>query len=144
VLSALLIVWQPLSLSLVAASTLDALSVRGLPAALVLIWRILVNAFGVAAGLALLRSRPAAVTMVKVSLVASAATDVFVITTPYLPSNRIPGDAPLYIAASLAYCGVWMMYLLRSKRVRRTFTASSPACIPTTTQRTTVQKRSTP
>lgn len=125
VLCGLLIVWQPLSLGLVASSSLDALRVRGLPAVLVLIVRILVNGFGVAAGLALFHRRPAAVAMAKVSLAASAATEVFVITTPYFPNNRIPGDEPLYIAASLAYCGIWMVYLLRSKRVRRTFEASS-------------------
>ncbi len=94
---------------------------RGLPAFLVLTLRLSVNAFGIAAGLALLRLPPAAVTMAKVSLVASAATEVFVVITPYAPNNRVPGDEPLYIAASLAYSGVWLAYLSRSKRVRRTF-----------------------
>lgn len=121
VLCALLVLWQPLSLSLVVSNTLEAISMRGRPAFLVLALRLFVSAFGIAAGLALLRLRPAAVTMAKVSLVASAATDVFVIATPYAPNNRVPGDEPLYIAASLAYCGVWLAYLSRSKRVRRTF-----------------------
>lgn len=117
----LLLVWQPVSLGLVASSVLDALALRGLPLALVLVMRILVAAFGIAAGLALLARRAGAVTMAKVSLAASAATDVFVYTTPFFPNNRPPGDSALVVAASLAYYGVWMMYLFRSKRVKNTF-----------------------
>ena len=59
--------------------------------------------------------------MAKASLALSAATDVFVYTTSYFPNNRIPGDTPFYVAASLAYYSAWMAYLVRSKRVERTF-----------------------
>jgi|HubBroStandDraft_6_1064221.scaffolds.fasta_scaffold1034650_1 hypothetical protein len=121
VLCAWLMVWQPLSLGLVASSVLDALPVRGLPLALVLLARLLVTAFGIAAGLALLSRRLAALTMAKVSLVASAAMDVFVYTTHYFPNNRVPGDTPLFIAASLATYTIWVVYLFRSERVRDTF-----------------------
>ena len=117
----LLLVWQPVSLGLVMSRALDALAIRGLPLALVLIMRLLVAAFGIAAGLALLGRRAGAVTMAKVSLAVSAATDVFVYTTPFFPSNRAPGDTSLVVAASLAYHGVWMMYLFRSKRVKEIF-----------------------
>src|ERR1700716_3176485 len=111
VLCGLLIVWQPLSLGLVASGVLDALPVRGLPLALVLMARLLVTAFGIAAGLALLSRRPAAPTMARVSLMASAAVDVFVYTTHYFPNNRLPGETPLFIAASLAYYTIWVVYL---------------------------------
>jgi Protein of unknown function (DUF2569) len=121
VLCGLLIVWQPLSLGLVASSVLDALPVRGLPLALVLMARLLVTAFGIAAGLALLSRHPAAPTMARVSLTASAAVDVFVYTTHYFPSHRLPGDTPLFIAVSLTYYLIWVTYLSRSKRVRHTF-----------------------
>jgi hypothetical protein len=83
--------------------------------------RILVTGFGVAAGLALLGRRPAAVGIARVSLIASAATDLIVYLTPYFPSNRAPGETPLYVLVSLIYCTVWMTYLIRSKRVHRTF-----------------------
>jgi hypothetical protein len=59
--------------------------------------------------------------MAKVSLVASAAMDVFVYSTHYFPNNRLPGDTPLFIAVSLAYYTIWIVYLFRSKRVRDTF-----------------------
>jgi len=120
-LAALLIVWQPLSLGLVASSALEALPLRGLPLALVLLLRVVVTAVGIAAGLALAGRRPGAVELAKVSLALSAATDVFVYTTPYFPNNRFPGETPYYVAASLIYYGAWMAYLYRSKRVSTTF-----------------------
>jgi hypothetical protein len=121
VLCALLMAWQPISLGLVASSVLDDLALRGLPLALVLVWRVVVTAFGIAAGLALLGRRPAAPALAKASLLASAATDTFVYLTPYFPSNRRPGETPFYIAAALAYYAVWLAYLFRAKRVKNTF-----------------------
>ena len=121
VLCVLLLLWQPLSLGLVASSVLDDLALRGLPLALVILLRVVVAAFGIAAGLALLNRRPGAVAMAKASLIASAATDVFVYATPYFPSNRIPGETPYYIAAALVYYIVWLAYLFRAARVKNTF-----------------------
>ncbi len=121
VLCALLLIWQPLSLGLAGSIVLDALPIRGLSLALVLTLRMLVAAMGIAAGLALVARRAAAVMLAKVALVASAATDMFVYSTPYYPSNRLPGDTVWFIAASLAYHGIWLMYLVRSTRVRNTF-----------------------
>jgi hypothetical protein len=117
----LLLVWQPVSQGLVASSALGALTLRGFPLALVLTLRVFAAALGIAAGLALMGRRAGAVTLAKVSLAASAATDVFVYTTPFFPSNRAPGDTALFVGASLAYHGVWMIYLFRSKRVKETF-----------------------
>ena len=121
VLCLLLLVWQPVSLGLVASSVLDVLAIRGLPLALILVARVLVAAFGIAAGLALLGHRAGAVTMAKVSLAVSAATDVFIYTTPFFPNNRPPGDTTLVVVASLAYYGALMTYLFRSRRVKETF-----------------------
>jgi hypothetical protein len=120
-LSRVLIVWQPLNLGLVASSALNSLSVRGVPLALVLAGRLVVAAVGVAAGLALWYRRPGAVTLARVALLLSAATDVFVYSTPYFPNNRPPGDAELILAASLLWYGIWLVYLWRSKRVRQAF-----------------------
>jgi hypothetical protein len=117
----LLLVWQPVSLALVASSVLGAVTIRGLPVALVLVTRVLAASLGIAAGLALLGRRPGAVTLAKVSLAVSAATDVFVYTTPFFPNNRPPGDTPLFVGVSLAYHAAWMIYLFRSKRVKEIF-----------------------
>jgi hypothetical protein len=121
VLCALLLVWSPVSLGLVASNALPALSVRGFPLAVLLVARIVVAAVGIAAGIALLTRRESAVTMAKTALALSAATDLVVYTTPYFPSNRMPGDTPIYVGVSLAYHVLWLLYLIRSKRVRTTF-----------------------
>lgn len=123
VLSLLLLVGQPIALALTTSSLVDEVAIRGVSLALVLAVRLLVTAFGIAAGLALLGVRPNAVTLAKLSLAASAAVDVFVYATPYVPSNRFPGQTPFYVAGSLAYYGIWLMYLVRSRRVRDTFGA---------------------
>lgn len=121
VLCALLLVWHPLSLGLTASSVLDRLPVRGLPLALVLMLRLFVTALGIAAGLALLARRSAAVALAKTALVASAATDLFVYLTPFYPNNRLPGDTVWYVVVSLAYHGVWLAYVFRSTRVQNTY-----------------------
>jgi Ca2+/H+ antiporter len=117
----LLVVFHPLSLAVTASGALGALSVRGTAVAAILILRLIVVGFGMAAGRALQHVQPGAVTLAKAALLASAATDVFVYTTPYFPNNRVPGDTPLYVAATLAYHGAWLLYLARSTRVRATY-----------------------
>jgi hypothetical protein len=121
VLCALLLVWHPLSFSLVAAHALEALPLRGTPLALVLAGRLLVTALGIAAGISLLARRPAAVTLAVVALATSAVADLFVYSTPYMPSNRLPGETIWFIAGSLLYHGAWLLYLVRSARVRQTY-----------------------
>ena len=117
----LLIVFHPLSLAVTASSVLNALFVRGAPVAMVLILRLAVVAFGVAAGRALQNLRPGAVRIARLALLLSAVTDVFVYTTPYFPSNRLPGDTAFYVIGSLAYHSAWLIYLASSTRVRQTF-----------------------
>jgi hypothetical protein len=117
----LLIVFHPLSLAVTASAVLNALFVRGAPVAIVLVLRLVVVAFGMAAGRALQSLQPGAVRFARLALLLSAATDVFVYTTPYFPSNRLPGDTTYYVIASLAYHGAWLAYLARSTRVRNTF-----------------------
>src|SRR5215210_4864354 len=86
VLCRLLIVFHPLSLAVTASSVMNALFVRGAPVAIVLALRLAVVTFGVAAGRMLQNVRPGAVAFARVALLASAAVDVFVYTTPYFPS----------------------------------------------------------
>ena len=117
----LLVVFHPLSLAITASSAMSALPARGTAVALILLLRVAVVGFGMAAGRALQTVQPGAVTLGKAALVASAATDVFVYTTPYFPNNRMPGDTIYSVAASLAYHGAWLAYLWRSRRVRATY-----------------------
>ena len=120
-LCALLLIGQPISTGLVASGMLGLLAVRGLPVALIVLLRVLATGFGVAAGLALLGLRPGGLVMTRISLVASATTDLIIYLAPYFPSNRAPGETPVYVLASLTYHGLWLGYLFRSKRVKATF-----------------------
>jgi len=117
----LLIVFHPLSLAVTASGALNAVAVRGTAVVLILILRLVVVGFGMAAGRALQTLQPGAVTLARLALVASLATDLFVYTTPYFPNNRLPGDTVYYVAASLAYHGAWLTYLYRSRRVLVTY-----------------------
>ena len=120
-LSRLLLIGEPINVAVTAPAALTALPIRGTPLALILLLRLAVAALGIAAGLALAGRHHGAVTMAKASLALSAATAVFVYTTPYFPNNRMPGDTPLYIAATLAYYSGWFAYLTWSRRVRNTY-----------------------
>ena len=120
-LSRLLRVYLPLNLAVAGMGALGAIGVRGPVVAAVLVVRMIVTGIGIAAGLALSNRRAGAVTLARVALVASAATDLFVYTTPYFPNNRMPGDTIYYIAASLAYHAAWLAYLFRSRRVRNMY-----------------------
>ena len=121
VLCLVLIGWGPAQLALVIAAALPALAVRGVPLALLIVARIAAAGFGLAAGLALLGRRPAAVSLTRWSIVVSAALDTFVYLTPYFPSNRPPGDEVYAIAVTLGLAAAWLVYLARSRRVRATY-----------------------
>lgn len=121
ILCRLLLVYQPLSLAVTTSAALSSLAVRGGGLLFAIAIRVVVTAVTVAAGLALTNRQPGAVTLAKAALVMSAACDVFIYSTSYFPSNRMPGDTPLYIAGSLAYHLTWLVYLSRSVRVRNTY-----------------------
>ncbi len=115
------VVGQPILFAFTASSALGALAIRGLPLALLMVARLLVTAFGLATGLAMTSRRPEAATLAIASLLISATADVVTLTTSIWPSNRMPGDTPVYIAGTLAFHAAWIVYLIRSKRVQATF-----------------------
>ena len=117
----LLLVWQPLTLALAIARSLSSLTIRGLPTALVVIAQLMVAGMGIAAGLALMGTHRGADRFAKWALVLSAAMDLFVYATPFLPNRRMPGTTPLFVGASITYYAIWIAYLSRSRRVRNTF-----------------------
>jgi len=116
-LCGLLMWWEPIMFAMVAAGAFNAISVRGVPVVLVLAARTVAAALCVAAGRALLDRRPSGPILAKAALGLSGAIHVFAYVTPYFPSNRMPGDTPLYVAATLAYYGGWLLYLSRSRQV---------------------------
>jgi hypothetical protein len=121
ILSRLLIVYQPVSLAISASAALASYPTRGPKVLVAVAIRVIVTGVCVAAGMALTNLSPSALSLTRVALVLSAASDIFILTTPYYPNNRPPGDTPYYLAATIAYHGAWLLYLRRSARVRNTF-----------------------
>ncbi len=121
VLSRLMILWHPIFVALMISPLLDSLSIRSRSVTVILLARMLVTGVGIAAGLALRGRHAGAVGLAKVSLAMSAATDMFIYFTPSFPSNRAPGETPLWVVGTLMYYGGWILYLMRSTRVRETF-----------------------
>ena len=112
VLCLLLLVWQPLSLALIASDALDALPVVGTA--------------GAAADCACrggVRHRGRLFWWRSAESVwqGSRWSSRLRPTGTYRRSSRTraPGETPLYVAASLIYSAFWLAYLARSERVKR-------------------------
>lgn len=120
ILSRVLLIYQPLNLAASAATALNSLPTRGPKVLVAIAVRVVGAAVAVAAGLALTNWQPGAARLTQIALAVSAACDVFIYVTPFFPNNRPPGDTPLYVAATIAFHGVWIVYLARSSRVRST------------------------
>ncbi|HEY7171580.1 MAG TPA: DUF2569 family protein [Vicinamibacterales bacterium] len=120
---AVLLLWQPAQFAVAAVMAMEAVAVRGAAVLVVLAARLIVTAFGAAAGFAIMRKRQAAIRLTIAVLLAAAAVDVFVELTSFFPTNRVPGDAPYYAAASAIVHGGLAVYMARSSRVRRTLTS---------------------
>ncbi|MGE0450731.1 MAG: hypothetical protein AB7Q29_14255 [Vicinamibacterales bacterium] len=120
-LAYLLIAWEPLAFAVVAAGAFNAVQIRGHAVTAVLLARLVTTAACIAAGRSLLARQSWAPSLAKGALAGSAAVQVFAAVTPYFPSNRVPGDTPLFVAETLAYYGGWILYLLFSRRVADVF-----------------------
>src|SRR5690349_21477046 len=118
-----LLLWQPAQFAVAAVIAMEAVGVRGAAVLVVLAARLIVTAFGAAAGFAIMRRRQAAIRLSIAALLAAGAVDVFVELTSFFPTNRVPGDAQLYAAASAIVHGGLALYMGRSSRVRRTLTS---------------------
>jgi hypothetical protein len=114
-------VGHPLNLAVSASAAIDALPLRGLSLAAVLVARLLVAAVGIGAGIALATRGPGAVALACWALGLSGLMDAFVYSTHFYPSSRMPGVTPIVLSLSLMYHASWLTYLYRSKRVRLTY-----------------------
>ena len=118
VLSRVLIIWEPLEFAVAAFGAINAIEVRGLPVAFVLLMRLAATALSVAAGRALYDRNSSGPRLATVALALTGATRLFAYLTPYFPSNRLPGQTSLYVAAVILYYGGSLAYLAWSKQVR--------------------------
>jgi len=116
ILAGLLLVYHP-ALSAVRVTTeIASLAVRGTPLAIGLVARLLVAAVCFAAGRALIGRTPGADGLAQAALFLSCGLDMVVYFTTIFPNNRMPGDTPFYVVASLLYHAGWLIYLRRATR----------------------------
>ena len=118
VLCAVLLVWQPLTFALEAASALQTLGMRGAAGALELAAHGSVAALSFAAGWALWQESPAGPLLATFAVAAGGLTGVQSLYWSVLPSNIFPSDRLPLAALSVAHACAWLVYLRRSNRVR--------------------------
>lgn len=111
----LVLIWEPVSLALLASSKIAVIADR--PSALaILAARLVSSGLGIAAGLALWHQRPAGLPLAKAYLILSSLVVLIVLTTPYFPTNLVPGSAPPLAIAILVQNAAWFAYLTRASR----------------------------
>jgi hypothetical protein len=113
-----LLVWEPVSLAVLASSFLGDAMFRGLAFFAVLAARVIIVAVGVGAALAFFNQRPFAAALAKLAVLLSAGMATFLTFTAYFPSNLAPDLKLPALAATLVWYAGWLVYLLRSRRVR--------------------------
>lgn len=113
-LCVLLLVWEPLNLALSASSDLpDMLNDTAIRTAF-LLFRLVVAAVGVAAGVALWEERLHGFLMAKAALVLSAVSAVVRFT--WFPGNTPPGLRLPYGLVFVGYNAAWLLYLVMLER----------------------------
>lgn len=118
-LALLLAVGEPLALAQEVAGLLPTIGMRGPAVVLLVLARVGITGLAVAAGLAIVGRRPHAVGMAKLALALVAAVSLVAVLTPILPTSRLPGTAGPIAALIAVYYGAWLLYLFRSRRVRK-------------------------
>jgi hypothetical protein len=116
-LAFLLVIWAPLNLALTASALLERLSDRGWPAIVLLIVRLAVTGFGVAAGRALWSDRPGAVTLARWATGLSLGALLVTVTTPIWPAPLPPGVRQPVVIATVAWHALWFAWTLRQRDV---------------------------
>jgi len=120
-LAFLLVVWEPVTFAFTASSSLGRLSGFGAPAFALLGARIAVTGLGIVAGRALWQGAPFGLRAARLWLVLASLVLVVTFSTPYFPSNRLPGTKGPLLTLLLLHHGAWYLYLRRSRRVRAAF-----------------------
>ena len=118
VLCVALLLWRPLDFAVELTTALPSLGMRGALGAIELGLHAVVAALAVAAVQALSVASPAAVKLAAIALLASAAATVQSLYWSVLPHQTIPGDALPTAVLAVLHAALWLVYLIRSRRVR--------------------------
>jgi hypothetical protein len=114
-LAFLLVVWAPLNLSINAAALLDSLADRGWPAIVLLVVRLAITGFGVAAGRALWNESRGAVTLARWATALSLGAVLVVVTTSIWPTQLPPGIRGPVVIATVTWHALWFLWTLRQQ-----------------------------
>ena len=117
-LCVVLLVWQPLTFAVEAASTLQTLGMRGAAGAIELAAHGVVTALAIAAGWALWQSSPAGPMLARMAIAAAGLSGVQSLYWSVLPSDVFPSDRLPLAVLTVAHAVAWLVYLRRSKRIR--------------------------
>ena len=112
-LAFLLVVWAPLNLSITAAALLNSLADRGWPAIVLLVVRLAVTGFGVAAGRALWNQRRGAVALARWATGLSLGAVLVTTTTSIWPRPLPPGVREPVAIATVTWHALWFLWTLR-------------------------------
>lgn len=118
ILSRVLMIWEPLEFAVAASSAFNAIAVRGFPVVLVLFARLAGTVLSVAASRGLSQRHPGSPMLTVTALAVIGTTRIVAYVTPWFPSNRLPGQTPIYVALTLAFYGGSIVYLLVSRQAR--------------------------
>ena len=116
-LAFLLVVWAPLNLAVGAASLLDSLADRGWPAIVLLVVRLAVTGFGVAAGRALWSQSRGAVTLARWATGLSLGAALVTVTTSIWPTQLPPGVRGPVAIATVTWHALWFLWTSRQKEI---------------------------
>jgi len=114
-LAILLVVLAPLHLALTAAALLDRLADRGWPAIVLLVARLAVTGFGVAAGRALWTNRRGAIALARWATGLSLGAVIVTATTSIWPAPLPPGIRGPAVAATITWHALWFLWTLRQR-----------------------------
>ena len=108
-------VLAPLHLALTAAVLLDSLADRGWPAIVLLVVRLAITGFGVAAGRALWTNRRGAITLARWATGLSLGAVIVTVTTSIWPAPLPPGIRGPAATATIAWHALWFVWTLRQR-----------------------------
>lgn len=114
----ILTIWNPASLALRLASSVNSLASQTTLSLLFLSARLVITSVGVAAGLALFRRRPWAVQLAKLALMLFGIEAVVRLSTRVGLSEAPPGTRLPLALLLIAHNAAWYLYLQKSRRVR--------------------------
>ena len=114
-LAFLLVVWAPFHLAITAAALLNSLADRGWPALVLLVGRLAVTGFGVAAGRALWSQRRGAMRLARWATGSSLAAVLVTVTTSIWPEPLPPGVREPVAIASVTWHAVWFLWTLQQR-----------------------------